>query len=73
MPSLRRTFLDGTDADLQRRLTPGPGALNIWHGKIGGNAHIRPSGNAACKGRKPAARGLQRTHEKKPHRLSLRG
>jgi len=57
MQSLRHTFLDGTDADLQRRLTPSPYALNIWHGEIGLNAHIRPSGHEACKGRKPAGRG----------------
>jgi len=29
MQSLRHSFLDGTDADLQRRLTPSPRALNI--------------------------------------------
>jgi hypothetical protein len=60
MQSSGRPFLDGTDADLQRGLTPRPGALNIWHGESGetlisGDAEMKPprTGSppvAACRG-----------------------
>jgi hypothetical protein len=62
---VRAALSGGTDADLQRGLTPRPGALNIWHGESG-ETLISGDPEEEAKDRKPACCGLSRTHEKTP-------